>query len=126
MNSLKRIIDESGATKHEYLEKIAKGDLTEERMQEELLQRYLASKNTFIPFLAGILAKIPPTDSHLLETRSMLAKNLYEETGSGKAENAHLKLWQRLLRAIGFTQREIDEADRKTSDATNEYAKAFL
>lgn len=119
-----RKVRESEAANHPYLNHIADGHLTPEQLKGELLERYLASRLSFVPFMASLLFHADSLDDRTLGLRTMLSKNMHEETGNGYVERSHIFDWIRLLNAVGLTQDQINAS--QPSSATLVYRDQFL
>ncbi|MBI4170790.1 MAG: iron-containing redox enzyme family protein [Candidatus Aenigmarchaeota archaeon] len=124
LDRLKGFVRNDISLNHLYLETIKNGNVTKSQLMTELRERYLASKYTFVPFMATILANIKPDDKNLILVRYTLVNNLFDELGAGKIENAHINHWHTLLRGVGFQDKQFLKA--KPSRATLNHANAFI
>jgi pyrroloquinoline-quinone synthase len=78
--------------------------LSREQLRAFLRQYHYFCKH-FVKVLEGLLYKTPVDE---LEMRVELSKTLHSELGSGRSEQAHIRLLSRFAGAVGLGQEELD------------------
>ena len=78
--------------------------LSRGQLQAFLRQYHYFCKH-FVKVLEGLLYKTPVDE---LEMRVELSKTLHSELGSGRSEQAHIRLLMRFAEAVGLSQADLD------------------
>jgi len=77
--------------------------LTHAQLREWLIQYHYFCKH-FVKLLEGLLYRTPVEE---LEMRAQLAKTLDSELGSGRSEQAHIRLLERFADAVGLSRADL-------------------
>ncbi|HEY3197446.1 MAG TPA: iron-containing redox enzyme family protein [Nitrospirales bacterium] len=77
--------------------------LTEAQLRDWLIQYHYFCKH-FVKLLEGLLYRTPVEE---LEMRAQLAKTLDSELGSGRSDQAHIRLLERFADALGLSPEDL-------------------
>lgn len=104
LTSLLQELERHPVNCNRFFEAFRNRPLTARELQTFLRQYHYFCKH-FVKLLEGLLYRTPLEE---LEMRIELTKTLYSELGSGRAENAHIRLLNRFALAAGLTEAELD------------------